>query len=47
MVEWLDMLVGIFVVGFKFSGSKDLFVLCCVVLGLVCMLVEVGFEFDL
>lgn len=47
IVECVDMLVGGFVVGLKLIGNKDLFVLCCNVLGLVCMIIESGFELDL
>lgn len=43
----MDILVGIFGIGQYLKGDKDLFVLCCVVLGVLCIIVEKNLDFDL
>lgn len=47
IVDKMDILVGIFGIGQYLKGDKDLFVLCCVVLGVLCIIVEKNFVFDL
>lgn len=46
MVDKFDIIVGIFGIGQVLKGS-DLFVLCCVLLGVLCILVEYGYQLDL
>lgn len=39
-VDKLDIFVGIFGIGQLFKGDKDLFVFCCVVIGVLCIVIE-------
>lgn len=47
VVDKFDILVGIFGIGMFFIGSKDFYVLCCVVLGVLCIFIEKQFDLDL
>lgn len=47
LVDKFDILVGIFGIGQLFKGDKDLFVLCCVVIGVFCIIIEKFLVIDL
>lgn len=45
-VDKFEMIVGIWGIGFVLIGEKDLFVLCCYVFGVLCLLFEKQLLFD-
>lgn len=45
-VDKLDVLMGFWVIDEKLMGLKDLFVLCCVVLGVICLFLENGIKIN-
>lgn len=42
LVDKIDILIGFWVIDEKFIGFKDFFVLCCVVLGVIWLVLENG-----